>query len=74
MEVEVLINGTPGITLEAEQPAQALESERPPYTQEIFREDLRLVVRFTRHWIHYGWMTFTVVATLIAAVEGVFAR
>ncbi len=38
------------------------------------REDMWLVVRFTRHWIHYGWMTFTVLATLIAAVEGVFAR
>lgn len=28
------------------------------------------VVRFTRHWIHYGLMAHTIVCVLIAAVEG----
>ena len=38
------------------------------------REDVWLIVRFTRHWVHYGWIAFTVTATLVAAVEGLFAR
>lgn len=37
-------------------------------------QDLYLVVRFTRNWIHYGFLTHIVVCTVIAAVEGVLGR
>jgi hypothetical protein len=36
--------------------------------------DVILVVRFTRHWIHYGVMTHIAVCVLIAAVEGLLGR
>jgi len=36
--------------------------------------DILLVVRFTRNWIHYGFMTHTVVCVVIAAVEGLMGR
>jgi hypothetical protein len=32
------------------------------------------VISFTRHWIHYGTMTFVFLTTLAAAAIGVFAR
>ncbi|MBL8228471.1 MAG: hypothetical protein JNL98_08340 [Bryobacterales bacterium] len=38
------------------------------------REDLVLIAIFTRHWIHYGAITFVLVLTLTAAVEGLRAR
>jgi Flp pilus assembly pilin Flp len=33
-------------------------------------EDLGLVLRFTRNWIHYGFLAHTVACVLIAAVKG----
>jgi hypothetical protein len=36
--------------------------------------DVLLVVRFTRHWIHYGYIAHTVVCVLIAAVKGLAGR
>jgi len=36
--------------------------------------DVLLVVRFTRHWIHYGFLAHTVFCVLIAAVEGLLGR
>jgi hypothetical protein len=36
--------------------------------------DVLLVVRFTRHWIHYGFLAHTVVCVLIAALEGLLGR
>jgi hypothetical protein len=33
--------------------------------------DVRLVLRFTRHWIHYGIFAHTFICTVIAAVKGV---
>ncbi len=36
--------------------------------------DLLLVVRFTRNWIHYGFITHTVICVVIAAVEGLMGR
>jgi hypothetical protein len=36
--------------------------------------DILLVVRFTRNWIHYGFMTHTVICVVIAAVEGLLGR
>jgi hypothetical protein len=32
--------------------------------------DVALVLRFTRHWIHYGWMAHVVLCTLIAGMQG----
>ncbi len=36
--------------------------------------DVYLVVRFTRNWIHYGFLAHIAVCTLIAAVEGVLGK
>lgn len=44
-------------------------------TDEILApRDILLVVRFTRNWIHYGFMAHTVVCVVIAAVEGLLGR
>jgi len=37
-------------------------------------DELRLVFRFTRHWIHYGILTHVVLCSVIAAVEGLLQR
>jgi hypothetical protein len=37
-------------------------------------QDLNLILRFTRNWIHYGFLTHIAVCTLIAALEGLFGR
>lgn len=37
-------------------------------------QDLYLVLRFTRHWIHYGLLAHIAVCTVIAAVEGALGR
>jgi hypothetical protein len=37
-------------------------------------EDVRLIIRYTRHWIHYGFLAHVLVCTLIAAVEGLLGR
>ncbi len=36
--------------------------------------DVLLVVRFTRNWIHYGFIAHTVVCIVIAAMEGLLGR
>ena len=36
--------------------------------------DVRLIIRFTRHWIHYGFMTHVSICAIIAAVKGVLSR
>lgn len=36
--------------------------------------DVQLIIRFTRHWIHYGFIAMVTVCTLVAAVEGIFGR
>jgi hypothetical protein len=33
-------------------------------------EYFSLVLRFTRHWIHYGFLTHTTVCIVVAAVKG----
>ncbi len=33
--------------------------------------DARLIVRYTRQWLHYGTIGFVVVLTLIGAVRGI---
>jgi hypothetical protein len=37
-------------------------------------EDIRLVIRFTRHWIHYGILAHVTVCSIVAAVEGLLGR
>jgi hypothetical protein len=34
--------------------------------------DFYLVMRYTRHWIHYGILTHIVLCTTIAAAKGLF--
>ncbi len=33
-------------------------------------QDVFLVIRMTRHWIHYGFLAHIALCTLIAALEG----
>ena len=37
-------------------------------------QDIALVVRFTRNWIHYGFLAHTALCILIAAVEGMLGK
>ena len=34
------------------------------------REDLHLIVRYTRHWLHYGFLAFVLLSVLVGAVKG----
>jgi hypothetical protein len=36
--------------------------------------DIYLVVRFTRHWIHYGFLAHIAICVTIAALKGVLGR
>jgi hypothetical protein len=36
--------------------------------------DVTLLCRYTRHWIHYGLFAHIAIFTLVGAVEGVFGR
>ena len=42
--------------------------------RKLDREDLILIIIFTRHWIHYGTLFLVLALSLTAAVEGVFVR
>jgi len=33
-------------------------------------EDLRLIIRLTRQWIHYGFTAHVTVCAIIAAIKG----
>jgi hypothetical protein len=37
-------------------------------------QDVYLVIRFTRHWIHYGFIAHVTLFTIVAAVEGVLGK
>jgi len=39
-------------------------------TCDAMQDDLGLVLRFTRNWIHYGFLGHTVVCVVIAAAKG----
>ena len=36
--------------------------------------DARLVLRYTRKWLQYGWIGFTILCAAIAAVRGAVSR
>jgi hypothetical protein len=36
--------------------------------------DVFLVIRFTRHWIHYGLLTHIAVCTIVAAIKGLLGQ
>ena len=36
--------------------------------------DFKLVLRYSRRWIHYGLIAHTVICTFVAAIEGLFYR
>jgi hypothetical protein len=33
--------------------------------------DVHLVIRFTRHWIHYGFFAHVTICAIVAALKGV---
>jgi hypothetical protein len=35
------------------------------------RQDIRLVIVFTSHWILYGALTLTSVAVIVSAIKGI---
>jgi hypothetical protein len=37
-------------------------------------QDVYLVIRFTRHWIHYGFLAHITLFTIVGAVEGLLGR
>jgi hypothetical protein len=37
-------------------------------------QNVYLILRFTRHWIHYGFLTHVGVCILIGALEGLLGR
>lgn len=37
-------------------------------------QDVRLIIRFTRYWIHYGFMALVAICALIGAGEGLLGR
>jgi hypothetical protein len=43
-------------------------------TLDVPMEDLKLILRFTRHWIHYGFLAHIGICTVVAAVEGLLGR
>ena len=37
-------------------------------------EVVKMVIRFTRNWIHYGFLTHIAICTLVGAVKGLLGR
>ena len=37
-------------------------------------QDVYRVIRFTRHWIHYGFLSHIVVCTVVGAIEGLLGH
>ncbi|HEY3743042.1 MAG TPA: hypothetical protein VGL53_24515 [Bryobacteraceae bacterium] len=37
---------------------------------ELMRQDLKLVILFTSHWILYGVLAVTVLAVIVSAIKG----
>ena len=56
-------------------PALSYWSQAKSFARMIWAmQDIYLIIRFTRHWIHYGLLAHVLVCTLIGAVEGVLGR
>ena len=36
--------------------------------------DVQLIIRFTRHWIHYGYLAHITVCTIVGAIKGVLGH
>jgi hypothetical protein len=37
-------------------------------------EDVHLIIRLTRYWIHYGFMTHITICALVGAIKGVMGQ
>ena len=37
-------------------------------------EDIKLILRFTRHWIHYGFLSLVLICAVVGAVEGMLGQ
>jgi hypothetical protein len=37
-------------------------------------QDVYLIIRYTRHWIHYGFMVHISVCTIVGAVKGLMGQ
>jgi hypothetical protein len=37
-------------------------------------QEIYLIIRFTRQWIHYGFISHIAICTIVAAIEGVLGR
>ncbi|MBX9603091.1 MAG: hypothetical protein K2X35_18955 [Bryobacteraceae bacterium] len=46
----------------------------PPEPSFDLRRDFFLVIRYTRNWLHYGFMALIFVCVLVGAVKGLLAR
>jgi len=44
-----------------------------PQLPDRHESDFILIVRYTRNWLHYGWMGFTFLLCTVAAVQGLMA-
>jgi hypothetical protein len=40
----------------------------------VAMQDFYLIIRYTRHWIHYGFLAHIGVCVLIGAFKGVLGR
>jgi hypothetical protein len=40
----------------------------------VAMQDVLLVLRFTRHWIHYGFLAHIAICTIVGAFEGLLGR
>jgi hypothetical protein len=38
------------------------------------QQDIYLVIRFTRHWIHYGFLAHIGICVVVAALKGVLGQ
>jgi hypothetical protein len=56
-------------------PDEFIQNEHNPAefgADEVWSDFLNpgMILRYTRHWIHYGTITFVVVCSVVAAVRG----
>jgi hypothetical protein len=44
------------------------------HNAQVAIEDVFLIIRFTRNWIHYGFLAHICLCVVVAAIEGVASR